>query len=233
MHPHFTEIDRLSKGKDSNLIAYVQPAKALKYNTHYAVVVQRLTDGNGNLLSSSYVMKDYKDAYFTTATYTSESIADVDRYYRFKRTVFPALRSSTLNVSLSHVQLVWDFHTASQSSLLRPLQDVYTSTLLSVSQKLGLSQKALQAELNHQAFTTQRNQFNGHNGPRGQANEIYRRVSHARPTCKGATSVSMASRVYYRISVPWYLKTTRVRLSYSQSNIVIYCYDKCRKLIID
>jgi hypothetical protein len=223
LHPHFTELDHLSKGRDANLIAYVQPAQALKYDTHYAVVVQGLTDGYGGLLSPTALMRDYITAYESSSAYTSGSGADISRYQRFTRTVFPALKSAALNASLSQVQLVWDFHTASQTSIVKPLQRVYNSTLERVRQQLGLSEENVQAELNHQAFDIQpSDEFNRQHDSRGAENDIYRLLSHARPSCKGASSLSMASRVYYRISVPWYLKTIRVSMYFTVTCRLIF-----------
>ncbi len=52
-------MDHLSDGSDSDLIAYVQPAKAMKYNSHYVVIIQGLTDSNDQLLPASSLFQEW------------------------------------------------------------------------------------------------------------------------------------------------------------------------------
>lgn len=148
------------------------------------------------------------ESYQSNQPFDSSSAVDVERYQRFNRTVFPALLSSSLSLNLSQIQLVWDFHTVSQSSLMKPLQDVYNSTLERVKQQLSLSDEDILSDLNGSPFPF--NDASSKGLGKGRKDELYRKTKISYASCKNAGTHDMASRVYYRISVPWYLNSLKV-----------------------
>lgn len=120
LHSHFTEKDYLDY--KSNRMSYIMPSRAMYYNTTYLAVVQSLTNARGEPLKPSSLMQSYINAYMSNST----SFDDDNRYLRFRDIYFPQLESR--GVSISGIQLMWDFHTASQESLLNLVTSVNAST---------------------------------------------------------------------------------------------------------
>lgn len=162
--------------------------------------------------------------------------ADIKRYYRFQSKVFPLLQ--TLGLNFSSIQLIWDFHTASKQSLLQSLSGVYDSTLKIVAKHLDLSNSDIESELNHFAFNYENSSY-GHNTSENQHsvldydtsfevkyqssslhrisediinNGIYRELTvYPLLRCKGYEygDPLMVATFYYRINVPWFLKSLK------------------------
>ena len=229
-HAHFTELDyfNVNTGTSSGKrICYVQPASALQYDTHYAVIVQKLTTGSpapGNFLPPSPLLAQYVAAYLAGSEFDSDgSEVDAARYRRFQSLVFPAL--ARLNVSLSDAQLIWDFHTASQASLLQSLLLTHNSTLARMSDVLNLTHSAVYEGVSDfveamplppshppiQASETPAARETATNNDRANLyHETPGRASYGDCSASAASS-TMASAVYYRINVPWYLTNKNVR----------------------
>jgi len=180
---HFTEPDGLDPSDDR--ILYVQPAHALDFNRRYIVIVQGLTTSSSSssssssspseLLEPSKLLKQYLAAY-TCNCGLSPSLFNDPRYKLYSSTYFPLLVS--LGIDLNVVQLMWDFHTVSQTSLL----DKLTTISYSTTERVNMEQK-------EEALWTVK--FEQHND-----------CSAYNPN---SPSADMASTIYYQLNVPWYL----------------------------
>ena len=133
LHPHFTEKDYLDYEKDK--LSYMVPAKALRYNTTYIAVVKGLTDSEGKLLPPAETFNSYLYDYQNNISADSRQGKDNIRFSYYTLDIFPRLEG--LGVNLSEVQLLWDFHTASQGSLMHNLAPLYNLTTSLVQERLG------------------------------------------------------------------------------------------------
>ena len=148
LHQHFIEVDYLEPNPNKR-ICYMQVARPMEYNSYYVVVVQNFTDSNFDLLPSNDLYSDYLEAYNRyldngnrdryNNSYLSgsssaieymdyTSIVTDERYIRFRDIVFPVLDFHS--ISLGNIQVMFDFHTGSSSSILR-----LGSKLKDISQK--------------------------------------------------------------------------------------------------
>lgn len=218
-HPHFTELDYFSTPGQEKIL-YTQPATSLRYNTHYAMVVQGLTTGSSSgtsstLLPSSPLLQSYIKVFSQNqSSYVSDSIVDSLRYQRFKTSVFPVL--NTIGVQLSRTQLIWDFHTASRGSLLQSLLSVHNSTLARVGQMLNLTSEELNEGATEYVSQLQPTSSSSSGSSSSidknlfSKSDIYRLIKYTQGTCSDASSGTMALTAYYRINVPWYLDSVKV-----------------------
>jgi hypothetical protein len=129
LHAHFSETDYLDMSPDR--LVYSTPATALPYNTRMVVVVQLLVDAANVPLPAAPLFQTYRQAYLNQTMPSPTLLADA-RYQFYASTVFPAL--TTAGITLSAVQLVFDFHTASKESLLNVVQNMARSTIARVAQ---------------------------------------------------------------------------------------------------
>lgn len=175
LHPHFTEQDYVDYETDK--LSYLVPAKSLHYDATYIVVVKDLTDEDGIPIPPASHFQDYLHDYQhnITSTTTLRAPRDAKRYDSYAHDIFPKLEG--LGVNLSAVQLVWDFHTASQASLLHNLAPMYNLTTSLVQERLKNNQRG----------------------------EIYEKTSSTSEQCTGTIYSSKMKRVYYTLNVPWYL----------------------------
>ena len=200
LHPHFSEVDYL-RGIDAQgpytgyssrgvprYPAYMMPAKALYPNATYIAVVKGLRDTSGVLLSATALTKDYVAAYGGDSAALVRVKAEEDggeRYARFASPggAFASLQS--LGVNLANIQLLWDFRTTSTQSVQLQVTSVRDLALQRV-------QEALNTE-----------------NPNGVG--LYRRTwLDKTDDCSNTGSGSgddMAARAYYRVNVPWFLRS--------------------------
>jgi hypothetical protein len=173
LHPHFSEKDYIDT--ESDKLSYLAPAKALQYDTTYIAVVKGLTDSSGQLLPPAAVLQDYLQDYRLNLTAADKSrvARDAKRYTYYSLEVFPRLEE--MGVQLSEVQLLWDLHTASQSSLLHNLAPMYNLTTSLVQEKIQNKEK------------------------------LYKKISSTSEKCTGTVFSSKTRSVHYTLSVPWYL----------------------------
>lgn len=175
-HPHFTEKDYLDDDPTTRLI-YSVPALSLDFNTTYLVVVQGLTDGRGGQLPGSDLWLRLVRKY--TGTDDSVHADEMSRYRRYVEKVFPVIEA--LGINLSTVQLAWDFHTVSFSSLSERLLKVTDMAVTKMRSELDA--KSLSYDLIH-------------------LNE---------ESCSSnINSKRMAAIAYYRVNVPWFLENKNV-----------------------
>lgn len=175
-HPHFTEKDYLDYEKDK--LSYMVPAKALQYDTTYVVVVKGLTDAEGNLLPPAEAYASYLEDYRNNVTDTTRAAKDLARFTFYAVEMFPKLVG--IGINLSEVQLLWDFHTASQASIMHNLAPMYNITTSLVQ-----------------------NRLNGESGDDGK--ELYKKVTSRKDKCTGSIYSSKMRKDYYTLNVPWYL----------------------------
>ena len=174
LHPHFTEKDYVDYDEDK--LSYIVPAKALHYNTTYVALVQNLLDGEGYLLDPSETLSDYIRKYNNnTTTYYNGGARDKKRFLNYVQTIFPRLES--LGINLDNVQLMWDFHTVSQESLLHNLNYVYNLTTSLVKGKIENNEK------------------------------LYKVSSTLNEDCTNTLYNSRMKKVHYTLNVPWYLES--------------------------
>ena len=102
----------------------------------------------------------------------------------------------------------------SMSSLLQPLKDIYNSTLERVGIQLDIPKDVITNEL-HQVVFGDYDNFNrkGNANGRGDVRDTYYKIAEDFSSCDNAGPTDMASRLYYRINVPWYLNTLKVKLN--------------------
>jgi hypothetical protein len=184
-HLHFAEKDHLDPNPDR--LSYLMPAHALKYNTTYLTVVKDLTDSSGEILDAEEMISQYVACYRNTSICTNDVRSQVSkdaRYQRFEKQYFPLLEG--MSMDLTSIQLAWDFHTASEDSILYNVNGVKEST------------------------TQMTRDFIDNNVA------LYRKISGVVNSCPPANSShgrsTMRSTTYYRIKVPWYLENHGVSL---------------------
>lgn len=229
-HPHFTEVDHLSDGHSK--IAYVMPAKSMLYNTQYVVVIKGLTDSTGRLLRPSHLVSSYILAYQSASP--PSSVANDPRYIRLLP-VFEQLENA--GVDLGTIQLIWDFHTASQTSILGKITGLYDATIARTEFAIAHSAtyesvKAAEKSYNHGQDNTgdKRGSDGSGGGPWGgderlgskkgrarsptvaSASWLYEEVNITYTECTHANMMRTAAvRAYYRVNVPWFLESFNVR----------------------
>mmetsp|Transcript_25216 Transcript_25216/g.37160 ORF Transcript_25216/g.37160 Transcript_25216/m.37160 type:complete len:618 (-) Transcript_25216:1416-3269(-) len=184
LHPHFTEKDYIDEEADR--IAYINPASALRYNTTYLAVVQNLTDSNGIRLIPSALMQSYVASYLSGSLPTE--LSSDERFRRCRDYYFPLLES--MGVRVIDLQLIWDFHTASQESLLQdlePVAELTKSLLVDHTQK--------------------------------KESALYETTSVFHDSCSNGNG-KIDTAAYYTLSVPWYLNSHKRQKSYLNMDIV-------------
>lgn len=210
LHPHFAELDYLNPG--DNKIAYLQPSKSLMYNTHYVVVIKALrSSSTQQMIATVPLLQEYISAYENQTTYVANSNVNQQRYERFTTTIFPILQS--IGVNMNELQIVWDFHTTSRSSLLSPIVSVHNVTLSRVGEVLGVTKDEIYQDVSDFIETlesTQDIQENDLKGGVQSSDWLYRSTLTSQQTCDNSADTIMASAVYYRINVPWFLHSLKV-----------------------
>ena len=191
LHPHFTEADFLDVSIER--IMYIQPAKALDYQTRYVAIVANLVDENGALLPASSVVETYLTAY-------NNGLSNLGSDNRYERLV-PALDIlQNNNIATGTIQLIWDFDTASITSLisetLLDLPDLTISKTNEVLTSVSNGDKSL---------------------------DDYIQVVHEYTNkCdkNGDFNDTMGKVTYYRINVPWYLTSLSRNKNQFSSKII-------------
>ena len=175
LHPHFTEKDYFDYKEDK--LSYLVPAKSLYYDTTYIVVIKGLRDSTGVLLPAATLYQAYLQAYRQNLTTPTSAPFQADReakrYTLYMSDVFPTLEG--MGVNLSEVQLLWDFHTASEASLFQNLAPLYNLTTSLVQKRLHEKQ------------------------------ELYEKITTTSEKCTGTIYSSKMKKMYYTLNVPWYL----------------------------
>jgi hypothetical protein len=131
--PHSAEIDYLDPNHPMVLLF---PARPLKHNTHYAVAIVNATDDKGALLARTSAMENlFQDR--PTEHPTGSNMPDQGRMYRYISEVIPALQRAAnwlhLSENLAELQLLFDFHTISETSQLSPARAVRDGTFAAIS----------------------------------------------------------------------------------------------------
>lgn len=190
--PHFTEADYLDDSDDR--VMYMQPSTSLSYNTNYIAIVKGVTNKNGDILSASPLTQSYIDAF------ESKSSDVIDPRYQRLVPVFTYLQSQfNQSVSKLNIQLIWDFHTASQQSTLGPLLSVQAAATARTVLAINTADASIKASGN----TTR--------------SPLYENTLGTFSICTsgsgdgvvgGGFGSKMASTQYYTIKVPWFLENT-------------------------
>ena len=191
LHPHFCQVDYLTPSTArEDRICYCQPASSLDYNKTYIMVIRKLRDSKGDVLSASRLYNSYRVAYEA-----GESTLNNDlRYIRFKNEIFPALESK--GVTLGDIQLAWDFHTVSYEDSARFVSSLYDLTMGKMNDVYDTSFTSDdKGELSHLATRME--------GGGASADVATCRTSGLDYT--DGTHDEMAARIYYRVKVPWLL----------------------------
>jgi hypothetical protein len=173
---HFSEVDELDPVSRPGRLNYIQPARALIVNSWYVAVVQGMRNSEGTLLPPTSLTSRYIKAYKSGDPYSFDSdlVGDA-RFERFRAEIFPLLEGQGVNLA-ADVQLLWDFHTASQNSLDGTLVDVRSAAL-------------------QRYFLATRQE---------QHSDIFRITKVSRGNCSEGDSWQVQA--YIKASVPWFLK---------------------------
>jgi len=200
-HPHFAEKDHLDYEKDK--LSYMVPAKSLHYDTTYIVIVKELTDDKGRLLPPAAAYASYLHDYQNNITDTTREEKDLARYTFFSHDILPKLIG--IGINISEVQLLWDFHTASQASIIHNLAPMYNLTTSLVQSRL-----------------------NGEGG--GDGEKLYKKMTTRKDKCTESIYSSKMRKDYYTLNVPWYLSDTSRLLNPLDGNVVHTPLDEASKV---
>ena len=178
LHPHFTEPDFLDVSVER--IMYIQPAKALDYQTRYVAIVANLVDTNNEYLDASSIARTYLTAY-------KDGLNNLGSDNRYERLVPAFDMLQVHNINIDNIQLIWDFDTASITSLI-------TETLLELPD--------FTINKTNEALTSVSNGF-------ANLDDYIKTVYEYTNNCDidGDYRRTMGKVTYYRIEVPWYLET--------------------------
>ena len=178
LHPHFTEADYLDVSIER--IMYIQPAKALDYQSRYVAVIANLVDKNNAYLDATSITQAYLTAY-------KAGLNNLGSDNRYERLVpaFDVLQAH--NINIDNIQLIWDFDTASITSLI-------TATMLELPDfTINKTNEVLTSVSNGVANLDDYIKIVYEYSNKCDVNGDYRKV--------------MGKVTYYRIDVPWYLET--------------------------
>ena len=146
-------------------------------------------------MTATTLTEKYITAYLNNATSDLGSDTRFSRFSRPSIGAFSVLQS--LGVDLATVQLVWDFHTASETSLLGSMYAVYNSTIIRTQQELrGGNPTKMFKQVSKESFSC-------------KFNKKTKKYSH-----------TFSAKAYYRLRVPWYLESDKRIQNQINSNLL-------------